>query len=187
MLSLLAKDIVDGRYYYCDEGGGVYLLAAPFRVSEREFVDKLPTFLRKSIDTLLEYDDREFLCIEDLVEYIKRDYSTQIGKMELRPEEPADDLLAFAPMDIVEEYFAMIEDMINKKSFKGINMFFLQLSKNYGLQADRPAARRLAELRESYDDARFPSITGKQKQSAAKATARIRKDRNVLAVLQFSA
>ena len=59
-------------------------------------------------------------------------------------------------IEIVEEYFAIIEDAIKRKEFIGLDLFFKQLSINYEILGNIALFDKLNELRADYDNARFP-------------------------------
>ena len=60
--------------------------------------------------------------------------------------EPDDDILLYAPIEIIEDYFKLIEEMINQRSFKGIDSLVRQLSKSLVVQANAALRARLRDL-----------------------------------------
>ena len=74
----------------------------------------------------------------------------------------------------------MIEDMISRKEFAGLELFFNQLSKNFEVIANQTLKNKRNKLKISFDNARFPHVINKK--SALIAETRIRRSYNVLEV-----
>ena len=161
MIKLVAKNQSDGRYYFYEEDDIVYMIKTPFANAEKEQVDTLSVFLRKSLDTDLTFCEDEFKNFEELRIFAIHDCAPTergINLSRLNSHETLDDLLAYAPIEIVEEYLRLIGDMISHKIFTGLDLFFLQLSKNYELCENEILAKRRDELKDAFDRARFAHI-----------------------------
>jgi len=156
MIKLLAKNQSSGRYYFSNGDGCVYYIKPPLERAEKEYVDTVPVFLRKSFDTDLTFDEQEFSGIEELRTFAMHDCTPAKHGISLNSEKQ--DLLTYATVEIVEEYFAMIEDMITRKEFVGLDMFFKQLSRNFELMRNPQLMDRKNRLRSSFDNARFSHI-----------------------------
>jgi len=181
MIKLLAKSQSGGRYYFCEDDDSVYLISSPLEKSEKEFIDDLPVFLRKSIDSDLTYDERDFNSIEELRAFAICDCDPKKRGISLKnTHKPLLDLLILAPIEIVEEYFAMIEDKINRKDFIGLSIFFKQLSRSRELLANQSLLQKRDSLWAAFDNARFSHV--RDPESAFKAEERIRSNHNVLDV-----
>ena len=124
MIKLLAKNQQDKRYYFCDDENNVYIINVPLKNSEMQFVDRLSDFLRKSFDSDLVYDERNFNNIEELREYAIHDSVSVERNASLNKKVPLDDFLLYAPVKIVENYLDLIEEMINAKDLSGIAFFY---------------------------------------------------------------
>jgi len=179
MIKLLAKNQSGGRYYFSEDDGYVYSIKSPLAKAEKELVDTLPVFLRKCIDVDLTFDEQEFESIEDLKAFAISDCAPENRGISLSNQEPLD-LLICAPVEIVEEYFAMIEDMIDQKELAGLVLFFKQLSRNYEVLENPSLRQKKDKLRAAFDNARFNNVTDME--IAIKTTERIRRSRNVLSV-----
>jgi len=180
MINLLAKNQSSGRYYFCEDDESVYFIKPPLKDSEMEFVDSLPVFLRKSFDSDLTFDKKEFADLEGLRTFAIRYCDPEKRGIQLNNQESLSDLLIYAPVEIVEEYFEMIEDMISRKEFAGLELFFNQLSKNFEVIANQTLKNKRNKLKISFDNARFPHVI--KKKSALIAETRIRRSYNVLEV-----
>jgi len=180
MIKLLAKNQSEGRYYFSEEDESVYIIKAPLKKSEKEYVDSLTVFLRKSIDADLVFVEQAFESLDELRAFAMRDCTLGVHKSKLTSQESLDDLLVYAPIEIVEEYFELIGDMIRNKEFIGLDLYFEQLSRNYELLDNDHLANKWGELWIAFDKARFPNITDFE--SANVAEVRIRDSRCVLAL-----
>jgi len=181
MIKLLAKNQLDGEYYFEEGDNSVYRIKLPLAESQKEYIDSLETFLRKSIDTTLTYDEKEFKNLQEFRTFAIQDCSPEERGITLKKQESYDDLLIYASVEIVEEYFDMIEDKIKNKEFIGLDLFFKQLSINYELLENKYLFNKLEELRIAYDNARFPEkskIFGSNRFGIIKS--RIKKERTVL-------
>jgi len=178
MIKLLAKSQTDGRYYFIEDEESVYMIKAPLAEAQKEFVDVLPVFLEKSFNSSLVYDNQEFQNFEELRAFAISDSAPEKRGADLTSQESLEDLLIYAPVEIVEEYFEMIENMITRKEFIGINDFFKQLSRNYVLLGDTDLVDRNNELKRAFDEARFPGIIDRDK--ANRASTRIKEEHSVL-------
>jgi len=183
MIKLLAKNQSDGRYYFCEDDNFVYLIESPLLKSEKEYVDPLQVFLRKSLDTDLTFCEQDFENIEELRAFAIRDCDPENRGVTLKQQESTEDLLIYAPVEVVKEYFEMIEDMINRKEFKGLDLFFKQLSNNYELLDNKPLADKREELWYAFNEARFSNI--KDMESANMVEKSIRSRRNALFCQEF--
>ena len=179
MIKLLAKNQSGGRYYFSEEDGSVYSIKSPLAKAEKEFVDSLPVFLRKSFDVDLTYDEQEFESIEDLKAFAISDCAPENRGISPKTQEPLD-ILMCAPVEIVEEYFSMIEDMIDRKEFAGLALFFRQLSRNCEVLESSSLMQKKDNLKAAFDNARFANVTDMG--IAIKTGQRIRFSRNVLSV-----
>ena len=179
MIKLMAKNQSGGRYYFSEDDGSVYSIKSPLATAEKEFVDTLPTFLRKSIDSDLTFDEQDFEWLEDLRKYAIRDCAPENRGVSLISREPLD-LLVCAPAEIVEEYFSMIEDMIDQKELAGLALFFKQLSRNCEVLENPHLRQKKNKLKAAYDNARFAHVPDMV--SATRTEERIRRSRNVLSV-----
>ena len=180
MVKLLAKNQVDGRYYFIEGDNIVYLIKPPLMESKKEYVDPLPVFARKSLDSDLVYESAEFQSIDELRAFAAKDSLPGKRGVALSGDETYEDLLEYAPTEIVEDYFEMIDDMIKNKEFIGIDMFFKQLARNYELKENEVLTGKLNGLRADYDAARFPSVVNME--TAIRATIRIQKKHGVLSL-----
>jgi len=180
MIKLLAKNQSGGRYYFSEDENSVYSIRVPSSEVKKEFVDSLPDFLRKSFDSDLTYDAQEFSDIDELMAFAIQDCAPEKRGFQLNAQESLSDLLIYAPVEIIEEYFTIIEDMISRKEFAGLDLFFNQLSRNYEVIANQTLKNKRNKLSESFDNARFPHVINQK--SAMKAEARIRQSYNVLEV-----
>ena len=158
MIKLLAKSQSDGRYYFSEDDYSVYFIQSPLSKSEKEYVDPLNVFLRKSLDTNLTFDDREFNSMEELRAFAIEDCDPEKRGVFLKKQESSEDLLIFAPVEIVKEYFVMIKDMINREEFTGLDLFFKQLSNNKELLKNKSLADEKEKLWNNFDKARFSKI-----------------------------
>ena len=179
MIKLLAKNQSGGRYYFQEDDGSVYSIKSPLAKAEKELVDSLPVFLRKSIDLDLTFDEQDFENIEDLRAFAIRDCAPENRNVSLLDQEPLD-LLICAPAEIIDEYFAMIEDMIDRKEFTGLALFFKQLSRNIEVLEKPHLMQKKDKLKAAYDDARFANVTDME--IATRSEERIRLSCNVLSV-----
>jgi hypothetical protein len=180
VIKLLAKNKTDGRYYFTEDESSVYLIKPPFTNEKKSFIDTLPVFLRKSIDADIVYEEREFGAIEELVVFAINDSKPENRYVELSNQLQLDDLLIYAPKKMIEEYYSIIEDMINRKEFVGIDVFFKQLAMNDIIIDSHELSARKDQLMTYYDNARFANIANKR--IANNAEVRIRKSKNVLSV-----
>ena len=158
MIKLVAKSQSDGRYYFYEEDDIVFMIKTPFANTKKEQVDPLPVFLRKSLDTDLTFCDDEFDNIEKLRAFAIHDCAPAKRDIKLNNHETLDDLLVYAPIEIIEEYFRLIGDKISHKEFTGLDIFFAQLSKNYELCKSNILTKRRDELKDAFDRARFAHI-----------------------------
>jgi len=96
----------------------------------------------------------------------------------LKAPKPNLDIFVYAPVQIVEKYLKMIEDMIDNKKFKGLNLFFEQLSRSYELRKNKPLADKKDELMDSFNKAIFKYI--KDVESVSISVNRIQDNCSVL-------
>ena len=182
MYKLIAKSQKDGRYYYCDASGAVYLVSCPFRESDVEYVDELPVFYRKSADTNLDFEEKEFECFADLVNYAVGERSLEARGAKLSPAEPVDDLLMYAPVEIVKGYFTLIKELITANKLVGIDFYFNQLTRNIIIRNDDMLFCELVGLRNAYYNmlgkSQFAGI--REHDKVDKALIRISNSKNVL-------
>jgi len=159
MIKLIAKNQSDKRYYFHDDNESVYLINAPLSKSEAVYIDKLTSFLRKHVDSDLVYDEKDFYNIDDLRDYAIRDCTLNNINTNVTNDLPLDDLLLFAPTEIVTDYLNMIQDMINRNDFINIGLFFKQLSNSITLQDDSELKNRYNNLLIEFINVLFPFIT----------------------------
>ena len=178
MIKLLAKNQSDGRYYFSEDDCSVFFIQSPLLKSEKEYVDPLDVFLRKSLDTDLTFDEREFKNMEELRAFAIEDCDPEKRGVSLKKQESSEDLLIFAPVEIVKEYFEMIKDMINRKEFTGLDLFFKQLSNNYELLGNQYLADEKEKLWNDFNEAMFSKI--KDMDTANRITESIRNRENTL-------
>ena len=162
MITLLAKSPVDMRYYFTEDNDSVFLIKEPLKTSKKVFIDKLPIFLRKSFDTDLVYDDKAFEHIDELREYAINDSKSNINSMSSFAFGSLDDLLIYAPIDIVEEYLELIQKKIGRNDFTKIELFFRQLSRNIALLDNEVLQKRKHDLWIMYKNAIFSNIVNMQ-------------------------
>ena len=160
MINLIAKSQSEGQYYFIDEkddAGAVYRICTAFPDSLKEYVDPLPVFLRKSIDTDIVCDDKNFQSFEELRDYAINDKLSESHDVGSGYQESFDDILIYAPIVIIDEYLMMIENMLKNHEFIGIDHFLTQLSRNILLRNDVGRQSKLFDLRNMYDESRFPN------------------------------
>ena len=159
MVKLLAKNLSDGQYFFIEDGEDkVYRIVPPLAESQKEFVDSLHVFMRRSLDTDIAYEERDFNSIEELRTFAIQDCMPETRGIMLNSHEKYEDLLIYAPLEIVEEYYAMIEKMIKNKEYDGLELYFKQLSMNLEVLDNESLRIRLREFRDKYNYARFPNI-----------------------------
>jgi len=180
MIKLLAKNKSDGRYYFSEDDISVYLIKSPLAKSEKVYVDPLTVFQRKSFDSDLTFDEQEFTSMEELRAYAIQDCDPVKRGVSLKAAEPNLDILVYAPVQIVEKFLKMIEDMIDNKKFKGLNLFFEQLSRSYELRENKSLADKKDELMASFEKAIFEYINEKDKESVSASVKRIQDNCSVL-------
>jgi len=175
MIKLLAKNQSDGMYFFSEEND-VYLISAPIETSEKEYVDSLQDFLHKSIDTDLTFETLEFKNVKALKKFAINDSDPKKRGITIKSmDNPPDDFLRDAPVEIIKEYFVIIKDMISNRSFSGLDIIFAQLSKNYEVIDN--FMPELDELRVLRDNAIFPNIPDRE--IANNSTERIYTSGNV--------
>jgi len=178
MIKLLAKNQKGGRYYFYEDDESVYYIKSPLARAEKEYVDSLPVFIRKGFDSDLTFEEREFRNLEDLREFAILDCSSRESSATEERQESAEDLLIFAPIEIVVEYLEIIEDMINRREFVGLDLIFRQLSQNYEMLENEDLANKKNELKIAFDRARFTCV--EDMRVANLVTKRIQRERSVL-------
>jgi len=145
MIKLIAKNQSDKRYYFYDDNEYVYLIDAPLATSEAVYIDNLANFLRKHVDSDLIYDEIDFVNIDALREYAISDSTLYNASSTINNDLPLDDLLLFAPAEIVTDYLNMIQDMIHRNDLTNIGLFFKQLFNSITLQEN-------SELKDRYNN-----------------------------------
>ena len=158
MIKLLAKNQAEKQYYYTKDNETVYRIRWPIMTSNEEYVDPIDLFIHRSFDADFDYDEREFNNIDELRQYAYDDSSPDKRGIVLDPDNKHENIMIFAPKEIVEDYLSRIEKLLSDNSYKGIDILFLQLSKNRVLLRDKSLSERLEELKNKYNESRLPDI-----------------------------
>jgi len=157
MIRLVAMNQLDGLFYY-SEDDQVYLLMRPFDVSSIRLVDTLDTFLRKSFDADLDYEDKNFETIEELINFAKTLPTTEIPFTSRGMLDAYDYFLEYAPLELVKEYILMVEELINTNDLKGVDVLIRQIAKSYVVVESDELSEKLNNLEKRFEKVRYPYI-----------------------------
>jgi hypothetical protein len=159
MVILLAKNQLEGQYYFRDsddsDDGAVYRIKLPLEDSVAEFMDYVPTFWRRIMDTDIVQEVKEFESLVALRAFAIQDCAPEKRGVVLKDNESYDDLLMFAPREVAEDRLNMIKTMIEKGDFTGFSQFFRQLRQCRALVENKDLLNTLELLELLYDKTRF--------------------------------